>query len=372
MSTILHSIDTGGPGGAETVFTTLAASPAPGDRHVALAKPGGWVEETLTRLGVESHFAKTQGSFNRDYLGKIVSLIRAHDVDLIQSHLYGSNLYCAIAGRLTGVPVVAAFHGAHDLSAPGLANGVKRRMVAGGAHALVAVSNTLRQELIAAGFRDSPKLGVVHNGVDIERFASASAGRFRAAHGIPADAPLIGALGNIRRPKAYPLLVAAMANVRDTVPEAHLVIAGQGDGALLDELHHAIEHHQLGDAVHLPGFLSDTPAMLADLDVYCSSSLTEGFSLTCVEAMAAGIPVVATRSGGPEEILSHEETGLLVPVGDAEALADALISTLTDTDSAARRIARARERAQNAFSTRAMVAGYQAIYRRLTGTERSP
>ncbi|MEL7310245.1 MAG: glycosyltransferase [Pseudomonadota bacterium] len=365
MTTILHSIDTGGPGGAETIFTTLAASPAPGVRHIALAKPGNWVEQTLRRLGVESYFVDTRGSLNTEYFNTIRTLIRKHDVDLVQSHLYGSNLYCAVAGKLAGIPVVSAFHGARDLAAPGWANGLKRSIVQSSSAALVAVSRTLRSELVTAGFADSNKLSVVYNGIDTQRFANAARGHFRSTLGVTNDTPLIGAVGNIRSPKGYEILVAALALVRQRIPDAELIIAGQGDGDLMAGLQRQIHELSLGDVVHLPGFVDDPPALLADLDAYCSSSHSEGFSLTCVEAMAAGAPVVATRSGGPEEILEHERTGLLVPTADPPSLADALIRTLVDSNRARERAERARAHVEAHFSVQAMLDGYHELNNKL-------
>lgn len=361
MTTILHSIDTGGPGGAETVFATLAAAKG-SYRNIALAKPGGWVEETLRDRGVEAHFANTRGSFNRAYLASIIRLIREHDVKLVQSHLFGSNLYCAVAGQLCGVPVVSAFHGAQDLSAPGLSTGIKRELVQRGSAALVAVSNTLRTELVAAGFHDDDKLHVIYNGIDVGRFSCGGANALRPTLGIPKNAPLIGAVGNVRRPKGYEVLVEAMARLMAYMPDLHLVIAGQGDGALLEALRHQISQAGLGTRIHLPGFVSDTPAFFSTLDAYVSSSHSEGFSLSCVEAMASGTPVVATRSGGPEEILEHERTGLLVPTGNPDALADAVLRTLSESAATQKRVEAAYTVVSLRFSVTAMVTAYHDLY----------
>lgn len=367
MTTILHSIDTGGPGGAETIFTTLASQQTPGVRHVALAKPGDWVERTLRELDVECHFVGTKGSFNTDYLKKIRELIREYRVDIVQSHLYGSNLYCAIAGRLSGTPVVATFHGARDLAAPGFANRLKRTLVQRGASALIAVSHRLRDELLDAGFADESKLSVVHNGIDIQRFSATEKGIARAQYGIAPDAPLIGAIGNVRQPKGYEVLVEAFSTVHAALPNARLIIVGEGSGSLLADLQSQIEASHLQQAIHLAGFVPNPESILADLDVYCSSSHSEGFSLTCVEAMAAGAPVVATRSGGPEEILTDRETGLLVPTGDPDALATALLETLQNPQAAEQRAHRAFQRAESHFSVNSMVRGYYAVHEKLLG-----
>jgi glycosyltransferase involved in cell wall biosynthesis len=113
------------------------------------------------------------------------------------------------------------------------------------------------------------------------------------------------------------------------------------------------------------GFVADPTPLLTQADAFVLASSQEGFSLATIEAMQAGVPVVATRSGGPEEILRHGETGLLVPVNDAAALADAIGLVLHDPALAERLTAAAREDAVRRFSLDAMVSAYEQLYRQL-------
>ncbi len=116
MKTILHLIETKGPGGAETVFINLFEAFDGGDfRSVALVAHGGWVHHALERAGVSAHTCDAKGSFRFGYLRKIVRVVRREQVDLIEAHLSGASLYASLAGMITGTPVVSVFHGSVDI-----------------------------------------------------------------------------------------------------------------------------------------------------------------------------------------------------------------------------------------------------------------
>ena len=139
LKTILHVIDTTGPGGAETVFIDLATRlPKEKYRSLALIRGKGWVYEELCRRGLEPVLLDCKGSFNWRYLLQLRNLIRKEEVDLIQSHLLGSNVYCALAGLLTATPVVATFHGSVDIGERERFKGLKFGAIqAGGSHRFV-------------------------------------------------------------------------------------------------------------------------------------------------------------------------------------------------------------------------------------------
>ena len=180
---------------------------------------------------------------------------------------------------------------------------------------------------------------------------------------LPESAVLVGALGNIRPAKDYQSLLAAFAKVAARNTEACLVIAGEGGGSLLAGLKRQRTNLGLEGRVHFLGYVDDPAEYLRNLDVFVLSSSTEGFSIATIQAMATGIPVVATRCGGPEEILSADEYGLLVPAADADALASALIA-LIDSPEKRRTFATAgRGLARKRFDMAHMLSEYQALYR---------
>jgi glycosyltransferase involved in cell wall biosynthesis len=136
-----------------------------------------------------------------------------------------------------------------------------------------------------------------------------------------------------------------------------------GDGACAEELRRLVKELGISDVVRLLGEVQDVPGLLARGSVFALSSLTEGISLTIMEAMASGLPVVATRVGGNPEVVKDGETGLLVPVGDADALAAALLKLWRDSALRHEMGAAGRARIEEHFDVRKMVAAYEEIYR---------
>ena len=117
MKTILHTIDTTGPGGAETIFIDLATRLSGNKyRSVVVIRGKGWVYDELCRRGVKPILLNAKGSFNLRYLFGLWRIVQSEGVDLIQSHLLGTNVYCSLVGLLTGKPVITTFHGAVDIS----------------------------------------------------------------------------------------------------------------------------------------------------------------------------------------------------------------------------------------------------------------
>ena len=205
------------------------------------------------------------------------------------------------------------------------------------------------------------RLHVVHNGVPIPP---------RPMQALAEGARIV-AIGNVRRPKNYPLLLRAFAEVRRTHPHATLEIAGQASGDALDaELTAVMTDLALERSVTLHGFVANPAPLLQGARCFVSSSTKEGFSLATIEAMLSGVPVVATRSGGPEEILTDNVTGLLVPVSDVEALATGMRRLLDDRALAHRLADAAATDARQRFSIDAMVGAYEEIYRAMLGASR--
>lgn len=374
MINVLHTIDTTGPGGAERVFRELAvrADPARFRPHVAVNGPG-WLHDDLLRHGLTPLRLPAKGETGRlGYLRALVALVRRLDIQVVQAHLLGAALYGSLTTLLTGVPVVATLHGTVDLGpATDRLATLKCHLVGRGARRIVFVSDYLRRHFA----RTTPLAGRnclrIYNGIDLARYRRADGGHLRRELGLGPGDTLVGAVGNIRPAKGYDVLLRAAARLRGHGPRFKFVIAGDGGrGGLLDEL--LALRRQLGleqDVVFL-GYRDDTAALLSQLDLYVLASTSEGLSIATLEAMACAVPVVCTRSGGPEELVRHGETGLLVPPGDPEALAEALLR-LAGHPAQARRLADAGQRFAHAnFDVRHMVDAYGALYETLAAGRR--
>ena len=202
---------------------------------------------------------------------------------------------------------------------------------------------------------------MIPNGVDIAGIAAAEPASLRSDLDLPSDAFLVGAVGNLRRPKAYDVLLRAARIAIDQEPRLRFVVAGDNAVPLHDELLALRGGLGLDRHVHFLGLRPDVPAVLKALDAYVLSSSTEGFSIACCEAMAAGLPVISTRSGGPEQILDNGSCGLLVPPGDAAALAAAVLELMRSPTEARRLAGLGRSRVAANYGTDAMLASYAAL-----------
>ncbi len=366
---ILLIIESSETGGAETVFAELASRL---DRqrftpHVALLSEG-WLGGHLRSLGIEPEIlAVRAGGLDVSLLRGIRALVRRHRIDLVHSHLFATNVYSSAACALSRIPVVSTFHGTMDVEEGDRAKRLKWAVINRLSARTVFVSHYLKDHFVSRRLAAAAKAEVIYNGTAIERFANAAtkAGA-RAALGLPTDAFVVGCVGDVRAAKDYATAIRAAGLLHRRVPQLRMVIAGSPTDLLPDLL---TLRNSLGltGIVEFIGFQSDVARVFPAFDVYLSSSVSEGFSLTVVEAMAAGLPVVSTRSGGPQEIVRHGETGFLVEVGDVAAISDAILR-LREEPALLATFATAGARAAAArFSIAAMVEGYQRLFDELTG-----
>jgi glycosyltransferase involved in cell wall biosynthesis len=368
MKTILHVIDTTGPGGAEVVFVELADRVRQlGYRSIALIRGPGWVHDALQERGLDTVVMDCKGSFNLGYLARVMRLIRERQVDVVQSHLLGSNVYAAIAGLFTRTPVVATFHGMVDVSRTERFLALKRFVLKAGTSRCVAVSKSLARALAADKLLDEAKYAVIHNGVDTERFNRNRTGWLHNELGLPESAKLVVSVGNVRPAKGYDVLVHAASLLRKSLPDLHFVIAGDKSNSLAAELNRLTTALRVDDSVHFIGFAKDSASVLAEADCFLLCSTSEGFSIATLEALAAGLPSVITACGGPEEIVTADKNALVPQPGDSTAIANCIARIFHD-DALCDRLGSAGKRVvEESFSIDAMIRAYDATYREVLG-----
>ncbi len=368
MKTILHTIDTTGPGGAETVFIDLATRlPKDKYRSVVVIRGKGWVYDELCFRDISPVLLDAKGSFNWRYLLALRKIIKSERVDLIQSHLLGSNVYCALAGLLTCKPVVTTFHGMVDVSETERFMALKFGLINKGASRIVAVSESLGDEIAGRTPLNSSKMDVIYNGIDSAAFERKKSDDLRQRFAWGEDDLIIGSLGNIRPAKAYDVLLQAAAMLDNQKHTCRFVIAGQGESkgkpsSLYKELLNLRESLGLQDHVKFIGFVDDPADFLSKVDLFLLSSSSEGFSISTIQAMASSLPVIATRSGGPEEIVTHQEDGWLVEKNDPAAIAEAISTLSRDPECRARLSSNAKLKVDSTFGLSAMLDAYQKLY----------
>lgn len=360
---ILHAIDTTGPGGAETVFLDLAQHLIiPGYRNIALIKGPGWVEEQLIKRGIAYFILKPYGFLSLPYYWQVIKLLRAQNVRLVQANLLGSTLTFSIVSLILRIPLVATLHGQVDVNPNERFIGFKNCLMKWGVNKLVTVSEDLRRYIAARKLFPFDAINTIYNGIDPNRYTGVQTIQLREQLGLTAQNRLIGAIGNIRPAKDYANLVRAAELVVKQHSDVHFIIAGHPKKDLMDEINRLVAQLNLSNHVHFIGFLDNTPGFLAEMEIFVLSSISEGFSIATLEAMASRLPVIATRCGGPEEILSHGRDGLLVAKQNPEALSAAILKTLDDAPLKASLAHAAQTTVQERFSISAMLKSYRHLY----------
>lgn len=361
MPKVLHVIDTTGPGGAETVFVQLAAGLRDASiDSVTTLRGEGWVANALRKQGLEPVFLDCKGSFNLRFLWSLFRLVRRERIDLVQSHLLGSNVYCALLGMLTGIPVIGIFHGVVDIAPGERFARQKAWILRRGLARVVAVCEGLRDSIASRGLLDVNNTEVIYNGIHLQRYERTRSDRIRRQLGLDDNAVIAGCLGNVRPAKAYDVLIESLPAVIQRYPQFHVAIAGDVPGQLGAELRQLAEQRGVSEHIHFLGFCDDSAEFLSNLDFFVMPSRSEGFPVSLIEALAADLPILATRCVGTLEILEHRKTGWLIPIEDSAALSDGLLRMVSDDgelpDWSQQRAAAA------AFSMDAMLARYRALY----------
>ncbi len=310
-------------------------------------------------------------------LVKLYSLMRRERPHIVHTHLAKAGFLGRIAARLAGVPVVLhSFHGHvfHGYFSPGrsLLFQTMERLGARLSSRIITSSPSLRQEIAHYRVAALHNIVVIPYGFDLDAFASLprGSGNLRRAVGLAEDAKIVGAIGRLVPIKNIPLLLEAAALARQHDEDIRVVIIG--DGELRAELEARIKELNLTDAVTLVGWLPDLLGVYADLDAFVLSSDNEGTPVALIEAMAAGCPVIATRVGGVGDLVDDGETGRLVPPGDREALAKALLALFREPERTRQMAERARRRVLELHQDRDRIADVDQLYRALLMTAGTP
>ena len=226
----------------------------------------------------------------------------------------------------------------------------------------VAASHAIRQMLVGDGI-DPDRIVTVYEGIDLQRVEAEPAVNIHAEFWLPTQAPIVGAVAALTQEKGHKYLIDAAALVVRDVPDARFVILGEGE--LRPSLERQVKDLHLDKHVVLPGFRADILSFVKSFDVFVMSSLFEGLGTSLLDAMALSKPTVASDTGGIPEVVSHGETGLLVPPRDSRELASAITKLLKDPERRERMGRAGRERVARLFSADQMVEKTLRVYRNL-------
>lgn len=291
---------------------------------------------------------KTKG-FSFAAVWKLARCARRRNATVFHSHGRGALVYSVLAARLAGVRRI--IHTVHRSDGDRVARlKIIRRALLNNVSVITAVSDAAGKTFACANEYRS-RIITVYNGIDINRFgAEAESGA----------GPVIGMVANLSFDKDHETLLKGFAGILELYPVARLVVVG--DGPRREYLENIALRLNIAQSVDFMGFCTDIPVVLSKFAVYVHSAHTEGFGIAILEAMAAGIPVVASNVGGIPEVVEDNVSGLLFERGDSEALRTAILKLLKDNKLKNNLILNARDRLLKKFSLERVCNEYRRIY----------
>jgi glycosyltransferase involved in cell wall biosynthesis len=297
--------------------------------------------ETADRLGIRVHALVEAGRFDRAVMPALRSLAEERKPDLIQSHAVKSHFLVRTAGLDRAAPWVAFHHGYTWPDFKARAYNQLDRWSLRAARRVLTVSQPFRRELIGRGVA-AERIEVVHNAIDPQWGQRREAPEaLRAKLGIAPDARVLLIVGRLSLEKDHRTLLEAMRRLPGDAPAAHLVIVGEGPER--PRIEETVRKLGLAGSVTLTGQVPSAEPYYGIADLCVLSSLSEGSPNALLEAMAAGVPVVATAVGGIPEMVSHGESALLIEPADCQAMTSAIARLLADGELARRLAERARQ-----------------------------
>lgn len=362
---ILHVIDSLGIGGMERVLLDAANGL---DRNlfsqsICCLSARGELARFL-RDGIDVIELGKGAGPDRLMPVKIARLIRRIGPDIVHSqNLAGADV--AIARPAAGC--FSHIHSEHGLNRAGRGPEPFRRRAGRGllyrsCDAVFTVSDGLADYLCDQARFPRSRMRVIANGIDLKRIGQADRKGARRELGIGDDRFVIGTVSRLSPPKDPAALVESFAALCRRLPGAPLCLLVVGDGGLRQGLEKLAAGRGLSERVVFTGARADAPRLMAAMDLFALSSLSEGMPVTVLEAMAARLPVVASAVGALPEMVEDNATGFLVPAGDAGSMATALEILATDHSLAARFAAAGRSRVEIRFNSGIMVEKYTQLY----------
>lgn len=292
------------------------------------------------------------------------TLVRTRAIDVLHAHLSNAHLLAGLIGRITGTPVVATIHG-RQLNTIDVE--IHRTT---GTHLSVVCKHAYFQAM-GLGVHPS-QLHCIPNGVDTALFSPRPhrSAALRERWCVPESAPLVGFVGRLSPEKGPEVFLRVARVMQHLCPAVHFVMVGEGP--LRSELARTIEQFGLQSCVHLVGLHEDMPSVYAELDAVVSTSHTEAMPFALMEAMACGVPVIATRVGGVPDLIQHGVTGWLIAPGADQECAQRLCALLSSASDRLHMGRQARARCIQGFSGETSFAAMASLFASLVPPAREP
>ncbi len=330
-----------------------------GHEVLVLCPPRSELERACEERGVPTASAPMRSEFDLLSALKLARALRRFGADIAHYHTARAHTLGLAASRIARTPVKVL---SRRVDFPVSGNPLSRIKYKASVDAVIAITKAVKDVLIRGGVEPGV-ISVIYSGIDLANHdCPADGAAVRAELGIPESSYLVGAIGALAPHKAQAFLLKAAAKLAEERDDVRYIIAG--DGELERKLKALARSLGVTDIVTFAGFRRDIRAVLGAIDLFVLSSVAEGLCTSMLDAMASGVPVVATRVGGVPEIVVDEECGLLVPPSDEAALAAAIARALDDAD-LRRRLADGGRLRVKRFSLERTVTETERLYVRL-------
>jgi glycosyltransferase involved in cell wall biosynthesis len=353
-------------GGIGIYTLSLARSLKNAGEYVVVASSGGELTEGLKASGIEHIYVPVNtssdiGPHTFFALFKLSRFIKEQGIDLIHAQTRVTQVIAGMLSRKVGGPVfIATCHGFFRMKF------FRKILPAWGMHT-IAISEPVRQHLACDLGVPKNNITVVYNGVDVKRFNRqvSSEDRFHIKRQYSLkNGPVIGTISRLSKVKGHTYLLSAFAKALKKIPEAQLLIIGDGPRNYINSLKLQAAGLGISSNVKFHPACKDTSIPLSVIDLFCHPSLQEGLGLSILEAMAMGLPVVASDVGGIYTLIKHRINGLLIPPMEDEALAEGMVEILSDHALACEMGIRSRSIVENEFTAERMRDGVIDVYNR--------
>ena len=329
------------------------------ETEIICLKDKGSLAVEAEREGVKVTALNKPEGFKLGYVFKLADLIKKSNADIVHSHNFGPLIYASLAAKLAGKPCMHTRHGRKEEWVFSFIWNIN--------DAIVSVSNDTKNHLLSNNRIDQQRMRVIYNGIDTDQYSGRMTDEQKTALreelGISQNSFVITNVGRLSKEKDQFTLIKAFSYLRKKEMDADLLLVG--DGPVKDELVSLAKELKVEDRVRFVGFRDDIAELLAVSQIFVLSSFREGVPLSLLEAMASGVPVVATKVGGNPEVVKDGESGILVPCGFPERIEAAIMRMYVNADQRSTMANNARDTARKFFSLKTMVDQYIATYEEL-------
>lgn len=351
-------------GGAERVIYNLVKST---DRSkydlsiLCLEEPIGPLGKQLQEEGYSISSLGRKPGFDLSLLRKVRQYIKHHQVDLLHCHQYTPFVYGVLSAALTKVKVIFTEHGRFYPDERRMKRVLLNPLLSLFTDHITAISRATCNALVNFENFSPQKIEVIYNGIQGPKCLQAgNSEMLKRSLGIHPDAHVLGAVARLDPIKNLKMMIRAFSIVKKTYPDTFLMVIGDGpEREDLKSLGHTL---RLSPHIIYTGFKDDVYPYLEIMDIFLLSSFSEGTAMTLLEAMAFGLPCIATRVGGNPEIVTDNKTGFLIPNNDEASLAERIVLLLQDENLREKMGRAARERFEENFTVNKMVREYEKIY----------